>query len=124
MTAPEGPPPETEPDHGDSTALPDRFGAYVVEREIGRGGMGIVYLARDPHLDRHVAIKVLTPDLAGDADRLNRLRREARALAALNHPNIATIYGMEENPGGGRFLVLEWVEGRTLAERLAGGPLP
>jgi non-specific serine/threonine protein kinase len=104
-------------------ALPDRFGAYQVEREIGRGGMGVVYLARDPSLDRRVAIKVLAPDLAADPDRLRRLRREARALASLNHPNIAAIYGMEEDPERGRFLIMEWVEGRTLAETLAEGPL-
>jgi serine/threonine-protein kinase len=105
-------------------ALPDSFGTFRVEREIGRGGMGVVYLARDASLDRHVAIKVLAPELAADPDRLMRLRREARALAALNHPNIAAIYGMEEDPQRGRFLILEWVEGRTLAEVIEDGPLP
>ncbi len=113
---------DREPEGG--APPPEQFGAYVVEREIGRGGMGVVYLARDPHLERRVAIKVLPPELARDADRLTRLRREARALAALHHPNIATIYGMEEDPRHGRFLVLEWVAGPTLAERLEGGPLP
>src|SRR5688572_12475757 len=102
---------------------PDTFGPYRVERELGRGGMGIVYAARDPGLGRRVAIKVVPPELIGDADRLERLRREARALAALNHPNIATIHGMEEDQGHGRFLVLEFVPGRTLADRLEEGPL-
>jgi non-specific serine/threonine protein kinase len=112
------------PEERSADALPERFGDYRVEREIGRGGMGVVYLARDPRLERRVAIKVLAPELAGDPDRLTRLRREARALAALNHPNIAAIYGMEEDPRRGRFLILEWVEGQTLAEVLDAGPLP
>ena len=124
MTAAEGRPSEGEPDRAGPAPVPERFGAYKVEHEIGRGGMGIVYLARDPQLGRRVAIKVLSPELAGDPDRLTRLGREARALAALNHPNIATIYGMEEDPGHGRFLVLEWIAGQTLAERLESGPLP
>jgi eukaryotic-like serine/threonine-protein kinase len=102
---------------------PQQIGAYPVEREIGRGGMGIVYLARDPELHRQVAIKVLPDLLARDPERLARFEREARLLASLNHPNIAAIYGIEES-GGHRFLVLEYVEGETLAERLARGALP
>jgi eukaryotic-like serine/threonine-protein kinase len=85
--------------------------------------MGEVYRARDGRLDRDVAIKVLPPDVIADADRLARFDREARLLAALNHPNIASIYGLEETRGI-RALVLELVEGPTLADRLADRPLP
>ena len=100
-----------------------RLGPYEILAPIGRGGMGEVYRARDAALRRDVAIKVLPGALAGDADRLARLRREAEALAALNHPNIAQIYGIEQaSPSPA--LVLELVEGPTLAERLATGPLP
>ncbi|HYV50615.1 MAG TPA: serine/threonine-protein kinase, partial [Dongiaceae bacterium] len=103
--------------------LPSRLGAYPIERELGRGGMGIVYLGRDPRLGRAVAIKVLPETLAQDPERLARFDREARLLASLNHPNIAGIYGLEEADGV-KFLLLEYVEGETLAERLARGPLP
>ncbi|HVP38496.1 MAG TPA: protein kinase [Candidatus Saccharimonadales bacterium] len=101
---------------------PGRIGPYPVERELGRGGMGVVYLARDPRLDRLVAIKVLPEEFARDPERLARFEREARLLASLNHPNIAGIHGLEEEAGR-RFLVLEYVEGPTLAERLPRGPL-
>lgn len=102
---------------------PDRIGAYPIEREIGRGGMGIVYLARDEELDRAVAIKVLPDSVSDDPVRLARFDREARMLGALNHPNIAAIYGIEQD-GDRRFLVLEYVAGPTLAEVLGNGPLP
>jgi serine/threonine protein kinase/Tol biopolymer transport system component len=102
---------------------PGQIGAYTVEREIGRGGMGVVWLARDPRLDRAVAIKALPPDLADDPDRLARFDREARALASLHHPNIAQIFGVEES-GGRRYLVLEYVDGESLADAVARGPLP
>ena len=102
---------------------PQRIGAYPIERELGRGGMGIVYLGRDARLDRPVAIKVLPEAFAGDPERLARFEREARLLASLHHPNIAGIHGLEE-AGGRRLLVLEYVEGPTLSERLARGPLP
>jgi Tol biopolymer transport system component/predicted Ser/Thr protein kinase len=104
-------------------SVPDRIGNYPIERELGRGGMGIVYLGRDTRLDRLVAIKVLPDAFAHDAERLARFEREARMLASLTHPNVAGIYGVEESAGH-RFLVLEYVEGETLAERLARGPLP
>jgi len=104
-------------------SLPSRLGSYPIERELGRGGMGIVYLALDPRLGRAVAIKVLPETVAKDPERLSRFDREARVLASLNHPNIAGIYGIEESDGH-KFLVLEYVEGETLAERLARGPLP
>ncbi len=98
-------------------------GPYRIERELGRGGMGVVYLALDPRLGRSVAIKALPDHLAGDSDRLARLEREARTLASLSHPGIAGIHGLEET-GGRRYLVLEYVEGETLDARLARGPLP
>ena len=102
---------------------PQRIGEYPIERELGRGGMGIVYLGRDPRLDRPVAIKVLPEAFTKDPERLARFDREAKLLAALHHPNIAGIYGIEES-GGERFLALEYVEGPTLADRLARGALP
>ena len=98
-------------------------GRYAVEEMIGAGGMGEVYRARDQSLQRAVALKVLPAASSFDPERLARLGREARMLAALNHPNIATIHGLEEAEGK-RFLVLELVEGQTLAERLKGGRLP
>ena len=98
-------------------------GPYEIVVLLGVGGMGEVYRARDGRLDRDVAIKVLPPDVSADADRLARFDREARLLAALNHPNIAAIYGLEETAQG-RALVLELVEGPTLADRLVAGPLP
>jgi dipeptidyl aminopeptidase/acylaminoacyl peptidase len=93
----------------------DRLGHYEITAAIGAGGMGEVYRARDTRLGRDVAIKTLPEALAADPDRLARLEREARALAALNHPNIATIHGIEDHHGV-RALVMELVEGRTLAE--------
>ena len=85
--------------------------------------MGEVYKARDTKLGRAVAIKVLPKALAQDKERLDRFEREARLLAALNHPNIATLHGMEQS-GELRFLVMELVEGETLAERIAHGAIP
>jgi serine/threonine-protein kinase len=100
-----------------------RIGAYEVIESLGAGGMGEVYSARDTRLDRIVAIKILPDAFAHDPDRLARFEREAKMLAALNHPNIASIYGVEE--GAGRHaLVLELVDGPTLAERIAQGPIP
>ena len=95
-----------------------RIGAYVVTGCIGAGGMGEVYRARDSRLNRDVALKFL-PDGGRHADAIDRFRREAHALAALNHPNIATIHGFEE-AGDHRALVMEFVEGRTLADVIAG----
>jgi Tol biopolymer transport system component len=101
---------------------------YHLQELLGKGGMGEVYRARDPKLGRDVAIKFLPSAFTSDPDRLARFEREARMLAALNHPNICGIYGIEES-GGGRCLILELVEGRTLAEILAkvhpgGLPIP
>ncbi|MCH8824151.1 MAG: serine/threonine-protein kinase [Planctomycetes bacterium] len=100
-----------------------QIGPYTITREIGRGGMGVVYLARDTKLDRDVAIKCLPDDLSDDADRLARFEREAKLLASLNHPNVATIHGLEEVDGK-RYLILEYVEGETLEERLRKGAIP
>jgi len=100
-----------------------RLGPYEVLSALGAGGMGEVYRARDTRLGRDVAIKALPAEFASDAERLDRFEREARALASLNHPNIAAIYGLED-AGGTPCLVLELVPGETLAERLAAGPLP
>ncbi len=101
----------------------DQIGPYQVQRELGRGGMGVVYLAHDTRLDRDVAIKALPAELASDPARLERFEREARTLASLNHPNLAGIHGVEEQDGA-QYLVLEYVAGETLAERLDRGPLP
>src|SRR5262245_38221656 len=102
---------------------PSRIGVYPIERELGRGGMGIVYLGRDTRLQRAVAIKVLPDAFAHDPERLSRFEREARLLASLNHPNIAGIYGLEE-AAGHRSLAREYVAGETLAARIDPGPLP
>jgi serine/threonine protein kinase/Tol biopolymer transport system component len=98
-------------------------GRYRVIEELGRGGMGKVYRAEDTSLSRPVAIKVLPQEFAGDPQRLARFDREARLLAILDHPHIASIHGIEEYEGG-RFLVLELAEGETLRDRLRRGPLP
>ena len=98
------------------------LGHYEITGQLGRGGMGEVWRARDKKLGREVAIKTLPNEFSQDRDRLERFEREARLLAALNHPNVAAIYGLEEAEGK-RFLVLELVEGETLAERLHRGAL-
>ena len=100
-----------------------RLGPYEIQAAIGAGGMGEVYRARDTKLGRDVAIKVLPDAFVHDADRVARFQREARALAALNHPNIGGIHGLEDAHGA-TALVLELIEGPTLHERIAGGPIP
>ena len=100
-----------------------RLGSYEVVAQIGAGGMGEVYRAHDTKLARDVAIKVLPANFVNDPERLSRFQREARMLAALNHANIATIYGLEQS-GGVTCLVMELVPGETLAERVKAGPLP
>src|ERR1700675_4073116 len=99
-----------------------RLGSYEVVAQIGAGGMGEVYRARDTKLGREVAIKVLPEAFAHDAERLSRFQREAKMLASLNHPNIATIHGLEQS-GDTSYLVMELVSGETLAERVKAGPL-
>ena len=100
-----------------------KHGPYEIVAPLGAGGMGEVYRARDNRLHRDVAIKALPSSLANDPERLARFQREARLLAALNHPNVAAIYGLEEADGS-PYLVMECVEGETLAAKLAAGPLP
>ncbi len=102
---------------------PASIGPFKIERELGRGGMGEVYLARDTRLDRQVAIKALPAHLSQDPDRLARFQREAKVLASLNHPGIGAIHGLEE-ANGHQYLILEFIEGDTLADRLARGPIP
>jgi len=99
------------------------LGPYEILSAIGAGGMGEVYRARDPKLGRDVAIKVLPEAFARDAERMARFQREAKVLASLDHPNIATIHGLEES-GGTRALVMQLVEGPTLADRIKAGPIP
>ena len=98
------------------------IGPYKVDREIGRGGMGVIFLAHDTRLGRTVALKALPDDVASDQDRLQRFEREARVLASLSHPHIGAIYGFEHT-GEMQGLVLELIEGPTLADRIAAGPL-
>ncbi|MBM3819499.1 MAG: serine/threonine-protein kinase [Acidimicrobiia bacterium] len=100
-----------------------RLGVYEVTAQIGEGGMGAVFRARDTKLDRDVAIKVLPEAFAHDADRLARFTREAKTLAALNHPHIAQIHGLEESAGI-TALVMELVEGDDLSQRIAKGAIP
>src|ERR1700726_2308143 len=101
-----------------------KLGSYEIGGAIGAGGMGEVYQARDTRLGRDVAIKVLPEAFAHDPERLSRFQREAKMLAALNHPNIATIYGLEQ-ANGTNYLVMELVSGETLAERVKReGALP
>jgi len=124
------PPGRNAPDHGAVSVGGRQIGAYQILARLGGGGMGEVYRARDTKLGRDVAIKVLAGAVLGDRDRVARLGREARLLAALNHPHIAAIYGFEE--GGPAesghtdppALVMELIDGPTLSDRLAGGALP
>jgi serine/threonine protein kinase/Tol biopolymer transport system component len=99
-----------------------RLGSYEVIESIGTGGMGQVYRARDPTLNRDVAIKILLPDIAGDPERLARFKREAQTLASLNHPNVAQIHGFEQTGSTGA-LVMELVSGEDLSVRIARGAL-
>jgi eukaryotic-like serine/threonine-protein kinase len=105
-----------------------RLGPYEIAGSIGAGGMGEVYRAKDTRLGRTVAIKVLPPDFAADPERERRFEQEARAVSALNHPNICALYdiGLAEVPGGAKlsYLVMEYLDGQSLADRLVKGPLP
>jgi serine/threonine-protein kinase len=100
-----------------------RLGHYEILSALGAGGMGEVYRARDTKLNRDVALKILPEAFTLDGDRIARFRREAQVLASLNHPSIAAIYGFEDS-GSTHALVLELVEGPTLADRIAKGPIP
>jgi serine/threonine protein kinase/Tol biopolymer transport system component len=99
------------------------LGNFTLEAQIGKGGMGEVYKAKDRKLGRDVAIKVLPEEFARDTDRVARFQREAKLLASLNHPNIGAIHGLEESDDT-HFLVLELIEGGTLADRIKAGPIP
>jgi len=101
-----------------------RLGVYDITAQIGEGGMGQVFRATDTKLKRQVAIKILPPSLAADHDRLARFQREAEVLASFNHPNIAAIYGLEEEGAGVSALVMELVEGDDLSQRIARGAIP
>src|ERR1700752_1736453 len=103
-----------------------QFGRYEIRSPLGIGGVGEGFRARDSRLQRDVAIKVLLDSCLRDPDRLARFEREAQVLASLNHPNIASIYGLEETNGQTNQvgLVMELVAGPTLAERLRTGPIP
>src|SRR3984885_8675738 len=100
-----------------------KLGLYEIQTSLGAGGMGEVYRATDSKLGRDVALKVLPPDMARDPERLARFQREARAVAALNHPHIVTIFSVEES-GGAHFLTMELVEGQSLDHRIPAGGLP
>src|SRR5436309_8948854 len=106
-----------------SIMIGTQLGSMSITALIGKGGMGEVYRARDSRLKRDVAIKILPDEFSRDPERVSRFHREAEALAALNHPNIAAIYDVQV-AGEKRFLVLELVEGETLADRIARGALP
>src|SRR5205814_360152 len=100
-----------------------KLGGYEVVSSLGAGGMGEVFRARDPRLERDVALKLLPADIANDPERLARFRREAQVLASLNHPHVGAIHGLEES-NGTPFLVLELVEGEDLSQRIARGAIP
>ncbi len=108
-------------DDEDALAPGARIGSYVIEREIGRGGMGRVYLATDSRLGRTVALKALAPHLLRDPLHHERLRREARAAAALSHPGICTVYALEEVDGA-LFIATEYLDGNTLGEEIRRRP--
>jgi serine/threonine protein kinase/Tol biopolymer transport system component len=103
--------------------LGSRLGVYEITDRLGAGAMGEVYRARDTRLGRDVAVKVLPPAFTKDPDRLARFEREAKLLASLNHPNVATVFGIEES-GDVRALVMELVEGENLSERIGRGAIP
>jgi eukaryotic-like serine/threonine-protein kinase len=103
-------------------AVGTRFGRYEIRSQIGEGGMGEVYLAQDTQLDRAVALKILTAEVARDQQRLHRFLQEARAASALSHPNVAHIYEIGE-AGGTHFIAMEYVEGQGLDKKISGQPL-
>src|SRR5215813_14421526 len=98
------------------------LGRYEIRAKIGEGGMGEVYLAQDMKLDRKAALKILPPDLAADRSRMNRFVQEAKAASALNHPNIITIYEIDDTDSG-HFIATEFIDGKTVRECLHRAPL-
>ncbi|MHC4372186.1 MAG: serine/threonine-protein kinase [Planctomycetota bacterium] len=111
------------PDQTENTQPDKQIGPFRIEGELGRGAVGVVYLARDTKLDRRVALKSLPADTMTNPQARSRFSREARLLASLNHPNIAAIYEELEEADGVSYLVLEYVPGRTLAELISEGGL-
>ncbi|MHC4593718.1 MAG: serine/threonine-protein kinase, partial [Planctomycetota bacterium] len=101
----------------------EQIGTFRIERELGRGAVGVVYLAHDTKLDRSVAIKSLPAEVMENPKARSRFTREARVLASLNHPNIATIYDEFQESEDVAYLILEYVPGQTLAERITKKPL-
>ena len=99
------------------------LGPYTVTAELGHGGMGVVYTAQDPRLKRQVAIKLLPPDLTRDETAKQRFLQEAQAASALDHPNICTIYEINETDDGQLYLVMAYYAGETLKQRIERGPL-
>ncbi len=99
-----------------------QLGPYSITAEIGRGGMGVVFLAQDPRLKRQVAIKLLPPDLTRDETAKQRFLQEAQAASALDHPNICTIHEINETTDGQLYLVMAHYAGETLKERIGRGP--
>ena len=104
-------------------AVGQRLGPYEIVAPLGAGGMGEVYRARDLRLERTVAIKVLSAEVAADPDRRTRFEREARAVSALNHPHICVLHDIGQQDGS-LYLVMEYLEGESLLDRLRRGPLP
>ena len=104
-------------------AAGSQLGPYEIVSQLGSGGMGVVYEARDPRLKRTVAIKLLPPDLTKDATAKQRFLQEAQAASALDHPNICTIFEINETDDGQLYLVMAHYEGETLKERIERGPL-
>jgi len=103
---------------------PETLGRFEILDKLGEGGMGVLYRARDPVLGRVVAIKLLRPEAVADAGRTRRFIQEARAASSLNHPSIVTVYDIGEDPKRGTFIAMECLEGESLRQRLARGPLP
>jgi serine/threonine-protein kinase len=101
----------------------DSIGPYEIKSLLGEGAMGVVFHARDTVLQRDVALKLLPERFATDAERFARFQREAQVLASLNHPNVAQIYGIETS-GTSQCLVMEFIEGETLSDRIKRGPIP
>ena len=102
-----------------------KLGPYEIGAQLGAGGMGEVYRAKDPRLGREVAVKVLPASFSQDADRLKRFEQEARAAGVLNHPNITAVHDFGTNPGDGSpYIVTELLEGETLRARMSTGPIP
>src|SRR5688500_16731027 len=108
---------------GDPLAPGTRLGPYEIDTLIGAGGMGEVYRARDPRLDRHVAVKTLSGAGAADPERLQRFETEARAAGTLDHPNLLVVYDVGRE-GAVSYIVTELLDGETLRERLRNGALP